>query len=135
MKPILLILFLVLTVFGGHANELIDGKKLFTSGKKVCLSDGSSIYIFMPDNTFISEPLGISGRTITGTWDWNSHLISISGTWSWVNGISPENDFREMDIHIGHIMNETSEYKSMLTGNKHQIYKSYFYIDRLEKKK
>tara|TARA_R110002167_G_scaffold102617_1_gene266098 strand:- start:489 stop:896 length:408 start_codon:yes stop_codon:yes gene_type:complete len=135
MKPILTILFIFLTAIGVHASELIDGKELFSSGKEICLTDGSSIYIFMPDNTFVSEPLGLSGRTINGKWDWDSHLIRITGTWSWINGLSPENDFREMDIHIGHITNETSEHKSMLTAKKHRIYKSYFYIDRLEKKK
>jgi len=65
--------------------------------RELCISDGSSIYIFFPDKTFRLEPIGMSGRTIKGTWTNDSHRIHIVGQWSWINGLSPNDDFREME--------------------------------------
>jgi len=103
--------------------------------KELCISDGSSVYIFSPDNKFRLEPIGISGRTIEGTWARDSDEIHIIGRWSWVNGLSANDDFREMDIHLGSLEDKTRDYTSMLTATKHKIYESYFLIERLEKKK
>lgn len=116
------------------AVELIKPETILGK-QELCISDDSSIYIFSPDQKFRLEPLGMSGRTITGTWSKDSDGIHITGQWSWINGMSADDDFREMDLHIGSLDNETRDHTSMLTATKHKIYKGYFLIERLEKKK
>ena len=110
-------------------------KTIFSGNSEVCLSDGSSLYIFHPNGAFSLEPLGCSGRTIEGKWSYDSNDIHISGIWSWINGTSIKNDYRQMDLHIGYIGSKKSEYQSLNTGKMHNIQESYFYIDRLEKQK
>ncbi|MCA8987836.1 MAG: hypothetical protein KDA78_09365 [Planctomycetaceae bacterium] len=116
------------------AGELIKPESILGK-QELCLSDGSSVYYFMPDKTFRLEPIGISGRTIEGTWALDSNGIHISGQWSWINGLSALDDFREMDIHIGYLQNETRDHTSSLQGTKHKIHNCYFLIERVEKVK
>ena len=116
------------------AGELIKPESILGK-QELCISDGSSIYIFAPDKTFLLEPLGKSGRTIKGTWTSDSYGIHIVGQWTWINGFSANDDFREMDIHIGSLQDTTRDQTSMLTASKHKIYECYFLIDRVEKKK
>lgn len=116
------------------AVELIKPETILGK-QELCISDGSSIYIFSPDQKFRLEPIGMSGRTIEGTWSKDSDGIHISGQWSWIDGLSANDDFREMDLHIGSLENETRDHTSMLTATKHKIHKGYFLIERLEKKK
>ena len=115
--------------------DLLDINEVFSGKTEVCLSDGSSLYIFHQSGRFTMEPLGISGRTIEGEWTADSNRIRIIGVWSWVNGLSVPNDRREMDLHIGAILNETIQHNYHNTGKEHQIQNAYFFIDRLEKTK
>lgn len=128
---VLIWLLLPLPLFAGDLimPESILGKR------ELCISDGSSIYIFFPDKTFRLEPIGMSGRTIKGTWTSDSHRIHIVGQWSWINGLSTNDDFREMDIHIGSLQDNTRDQTSMFSMSKHKIYECYFLIERVEKKK
>ena len=103
--------------------------------QELCISDGSSIYIFSPDKNFRLEPIGTSGRTITGTWSSGSGGLHIEGKWSWINGLSADDDFRELDIYIGSLRNKSRVHTSMDSATKHTIYECYFLIERLEKKK
>ena len=119
----------------GFAVELQDTKTVFSGKSEICLSDGSSLYIFHPNGAFSLEPMGCSGRTIEGKWSYDSNDIHISGIWSWINGYSIKNDQRQMDLHIGYIGSKKTEYQSLNTGKIHNIQESYFYIDRLEKEK
>ena len=72
---------------------------------RLAFTDGSSYYDFEKDGTFHSGPLGLSGRTIEGTWklattnDFAGTLV-IQGMWSWMNGISAINDKREMMMSV-----------------------------------
>jgi len=64
-------------------------------------SDGSSVYAFADDGGFTLRPVGMSGRTIKGTWttaDWAR--FGIDGQWSWVNGVSPVHDFRHLELYL-----------------------------------
>ena len=115
------------------AGELLDPKALFSGDAEVCFSDGSSLYIFRPHGKFSLEPLGISGRTIKGTWKYDSDGLHISGTWSWINGMSIRDDRREMDIHVGHVTTESTDHKSAITGKTHKVQKAYFLIERVQK--
>ena len=117
-----------------HAGELIKPETILGK-RELCISDGSSIYIFYPDKTFRLEPIGMSGRTINGTWASDFDGIHIVGQWSWINGLSSNDDFREMDIHIGYLQDKTRDHTSMLYATKHTIYQCYFLIERVEKKK
>jgi len=69
------------------AGDLIKPESILGK-RELCISDGSSIYIFSPDKTFRLEPIGMSGRTIKGTWTSDSDGIHIVGQWSWINGLS-----------------------------------------------
>jgi hypothetical protein len=132
-----LIIDVVITLFlsiPSFAGELIKPESVLGT-KELCISDGSSIYIFSPDKKFRLEPIGMSGRTIEGTWSKDSEGIHIVGKWSWVNGMSPNDDFREMDIHIGSLQEKTREYTSMFPPSKRKIHECYFLIERIEKKK
>ena len=116
------------------AGDLIKPESILGK-RELCISDGSSLYIFSPDKTFRLEPIGMSGRRIKGTWKSDSNGIHIVGQWSWINGLSTDDDFREMDIHIGSLQDNTRDQTSMLTASKHKIYECYFLIERVEKKK
>ncbi len=136
MKPhrtIAIILFSVILAAKSWSADLLDTKKVFSGETEVCLSDGSSLYVFHPKGTFTMEPLGISGRTIEGLWKYDSNGIRITGTWSWINGLSVPNDRREMDLHIGAILAKKTKHRSRNTGKEHEIQEAYFLIDRLEK--
>jgi hypothetical protein len=63
-------------------------------------SDNSSVYVFKKDGTFNSCPLGMSGRTITGTWKADEPLFEIQGVWSWINGLSALDDRRKMILYV-----------------------------------
>ena len=116
------------------AGESIEPKSILGT-KEVCISDGSSVFIFSPDKTFRLEPIGLSGRTIEGTWSHDSPTLRITGKWSWINGLSAIDDYREMDIHIGYLKENPREYTSKIEGTKHAIHECYFVIERVEKKK
>ncbi len=72
---------------------------------RLAFTDGSSYYDFERNGTFYSGPLGLSGRTIEGTWklatvnDFAGPLV-IQGTWGWANGFSAVNDRREMTMAV-----------------------------------
>ena len=72
---------------------------------RLVFTDGSSYYDFERNGLFYSGPLGLSGRTIEGTWklatanDFAGPLV-IQGTWGWVNGFSAINDTREMMMSV-----------------------------------
>jgi hypothetical protein len=117
-----------------NSAELIDPKDVLGI-KLLCISDGSSVYIFFPDKQFQLAPVDMSGRTIEGTWSLDSKGLHIKGRWGAVNGFSTSDDFREMDIHIGSLTSETTEIDFPMAGGKRQVSECYFYIERLEKAK
>ena len=131
--PLQTAILLVLLQAFSCAGELLDPAAVFGS-KEVCISDGSSLYLFHPDGKFHLEPLGLSGRTVEGSWKRDSGIVKITGKWGWVNGLSKEDDFREMEIHISALHDTTREQVSKLTGSKHRVHHCYFLIERLGKK-
>ncbi len=72
---------------------------------RLAFTDGSSFYDFEKNGTFHSGPLGLSGRTIEGTWklatanDFTGSFV-IQGTWGWVNGASAISDRRTMTMAV-----------------------------------
>ncbi len=116
-------------------DEFLDVKRVFGGEESVYLSDGSSVYIFQQNGIFALEPLGMSGRTINGQWEYADNVLHITGIWSWANGISPTDDRRDMDIYVGWISSKKEAHTSSFTGKTYTIPKAYFLIERLEKKK
>jgi hypothetical protein len=113
-------------------DELIKPESILGK-KELCISDGSSIFIFSPDKKFRLEPIGLSGRTIQGTWTHDFDGLHIVGQWSWINGAAAHDDFREMDIHIGSLKENSRDHVSAISAAKHKIYECYFLIERVEK--
>lgn len=76
--------------------EIIDaqGKCVFT--------DGSSTYQFYKDGSFVLEPNDMfSGRTIKAKWtSEDGRIFVIVGKWGWLNGISKDDDYRELTLSV-----------------------------------
>ena len=135
MKTLFTIITLFAFLFGNSAfsAEPLEVNKLLHAKGDFCISDGSSVYIFSPNGKFKSTPVGLSGRTIEGTWTNDSTKIYIKGKWGWMNGLSSNNDFREMDIHIGSVSDKVTIHS--VWAKKRIVHDAYFIITRLEKKK
>jgi len=84
---------------------------------------------------FQLAPVGLSGRTVEGTWALDSDGLHIKGKWGAVNGLSMDNDYREMDLWIGYLTSETTTKHFPMADGKRTIHECYFYINRLEKTK
>jgi len=66
-------------------------------------SDGTSVYSMAADRGFKLQPVGMSGRTVTGKWRWldaASGMVEVTGQWSWINGVSPTDDYRKMTFAV-----------------------------------
>jgi hypothetical protein len=135
MKIIAVLLFLFFATFTVLAKDFPEPSQIIKDEGKFIFTDGSSYYLFQKDGTFKSEPVGISGRVITGTWKSQNNLFVIQGKWSWVNGLSQENDFRKMVLYINNpASSEIVEKLSFGFGSqKVKIYKCYFLVEELQK--
>jgi len=90
-------------------------------------TDGSSIYTLGNDHAFSLQPVGISGRTITGTWaPGKGSAFHVTGTWGWVNGASVEDDHRELVFHV-----RCTGKRTTADGEQPILYPVYFTIERL----
>lgn len=131
---VVLFLSLALNSVEAYAEGLVEPADAINQGQ-LALSDGSSVFIFNKDKSFESGPLGLSGRTIKGTWQLDkSGGYLVNGTWGWINGLSPKNDKRTMLIHIGTLSDELQEIRTPIYP-KLQIRKAYFFIDSLQRMK
>ncbi len=89
-------------------------------------TDHSSVYSFFSDGSFLMEPVGISGRAVEGSWTTEDYgVFLITGRWTWYNGVSMENDFRQMEILITPLSAEAD------TVNGLAVYEVYFTIEEL----
>ncbi len=135
MKVIGIVLFLFFASFTAIAKDFPEPSQIIQDEERFIFTDGNSYYLFKKDGTFKSEPLGISGRVITGTWKLQDHLFVIQGQWSWVNGLSQKDDFRKMILYISNpVSSETVERLSFGFGSLNvKIYKCYFLVEELQK--
>jgi len=121
------------------ANDFSNPLEIIQKEGVLCLSDGSSLYVFRKDHTFKSTPTGVSGREINGTWKskGNPNIFRIEGQWSWINGISAVDDFREMTMILYPLSGEKEAHPPpywLHPPDVKYIYKGYFIIDELKKK-
>lgn len=135
MKTIGFVLFVFFTAFTISAQNYPVPAQIIREESKFIFTDGSSYYLFNKDGTFKSEPLGISGRTISGTWKVQDNLFTIEGKWGWVNGLSRNDDYRKMVVFINNpTSSEILERLSPSFGSLNvKIYKCYFEIEDLQK--
>jgi hypothetical protein len=100
-------------------------------------ADGSSYYRFDKDGTFVSGPLGMSGRVISGTWKTSpgSSFFVINGKWSWLGGITESvDDRRRMTMIInspGVGVDEATDFWAKRVKQPIKIYRPYFIIHEL----
>jgi hypothetical protein len=89
-------------------------------------TDHSSVYSFLSDGSFLMEPVGISGRAVEGSWTTGDYgVFLITGRWTWYNGVSMDNDFREMELLITPLSAEAD------TVNGMAVYEVYFTVEEL----
>ena len=110
---------------------------------RLAFTDDSSLYDFEKNGSFYSKPLGLSGRTIEGTWklaaanDFAGSLV-VQGTWGWVNGVSAINDRREMTVSVyprpRQLKKKEDEaflFSAQSTPQRETLHSCYFVIDEL----
>ena len=101
----LLLILAVVHVLAADAPEKVTGKNnagtdLTSTG--VTVSDGHSSYTFYPSGDFDSGPLGMSGRTLKGTWKFIEHdagtatKVEVIAMQGWMNGLSGNDDWRRI---------------------------------------
>jgi hypothetical protein len=99
-------------------------------------TDNASFYLLKKDGSFQSGPLGLSGRTITGRWEFQlpSRFV-VEGRWGWVNGLSPRDDYRRMALIISAAQGfeEKRDVSAVEPLGLVRIYKCYFAVDELIK--
>jgi hypothetical protein len=128
----------VLTTFIAvtRAAEFPQASEIIQTEGQFVFTDGSSYYMFKRDGTFTSEPLGISGREINGKWDLrDERVFVIRGRWTWINGLSPRDDYRQMEIWVYRPTSaEIVPQLSFVDGGLNvKVYKCYFVVDQLAK--
>jgi hypothetical protein len=95
MRVFLSFLIFACTIISAKAQSL-DPSAVFKQDGILRISDGSSYYEFKTNGTFRSIPVGMSGRTFTGTWtssaDPNYLHFTVTAKMGWMNGIEPPQD-------------------------------------------
>jgi len=99
--------------------------------RRVTISDGASYYSFSNDHSFSSGPVGLSGRTLSGTWKMTGDgRFTVIAEWGWVNGVSQPGDFRRIVFVIYDVRKEQKS-KGAISwlppGS--DIFEGYYYID------
>ena len=129
-------LALLLALSNTLANEFPKPSEIIQNEGQFVFTDGSSFYLFKKDGTFTSEPLGLSGRVISGHWTFQEdRVFVIQGRWSWINGLSANDDYREMKIAVySPVSSEIVEQLSVVGATtKAKIYKCYFVVEELHR--
>jgi hypothetical protein len=128
--------FALLLVAGcfAHANagvptftEIIE-----TQGKCV-FTDGSSTYQFYKDGTFMLEPNDkFSGRTVHGAWNTtDNRKVVITGKWGLINGISKDDDYRELTLLVTLRSDQPAGAESLGPVKRFKVYPVYFTVEGL----
>ncbi|PKN58791.1 MAG: hypothetical protein CVU56_03765 [Deltaproteobacteria bacterium HGW-Deltaproteobacteria-14] len=89
------------------ASEPASVREALTADGVLAFSDGSSVYRIHADGRFALDPLGISGRTVAGTWESDDdRVFVVTGKWGWVNGLSRDDDYRRMTLAVSVVPGE-----------------------------
>jgi hypothetical protein len=131
---VLIVLFCLCVTGNVVAEDSLSSSRIIDKDGELVISDGSSLYRFIRGGQFRSEPLGMSGRLIEGTWVSDKDgSFEIQGNWGWLNGMSQVDDSRVMNLSISGLKLE-SENLVRFPGaqpEKTKLYRGYFVIHRL----
>ncbi len=103
MTPIALLLCTALAQSPPSVEEYLKAHDTYA------YSDGSSVFTFHKDHSFRLDPVGMSGRTIEGVWTKVDGGLLVTGQWTWVNGLSVDDDYREMLLHVSPLPGEPTK--------------------------
>jgi hypothetical protein len=127
-----LIVLLFACVIANAGNELPSIVEIIQEEGQFAFTDGSSVFQFFSDGSFLMEPTGLSGRAIEGTWkSLDSGLMEITGIWTWYNGTSAINDQRMMLINISLLSMETEDREQLWQASAARLYDVYFTVEEL----
>jgi hypothetical protein len=126
---------LLLSFLGGPATASPRRDKpddIVASEGALVVSDGSSYFRFEKGGKFHAGPLGISGRTIDGTYTSDgNYTLTIVGMWGWQNGVSALDDHRRMVVTIQPPFAPGTA--TTVTSAAKNIYHCYWTVDELVK--
>ena len=126
MGTVFIYLTLLISISFPSALEVIETETV------LAFSDGSSVYQFYDDGRFLLEPVGMSGRSIDGSWTaLDSSRFEITGTWGWYNGISAINDIRKMVISVTVLSEKGTESDLLWSAADGLLWDVYFTVDEL----
>ncbi|MCD4706241.1 MAG: hypothetical protein K8S62_00705 [Candidatus Sabulitectum sp.] len=112
--------------------ELPSIQEIIQREGQFVFTDGSSVFQFYCDGSFIMEPASLCGRAVEGKWtslDFNR--MQINGTWTWYNGISAINDQRRMTIFIYLLSMETQDSELLWRSSDARMYDVYFVVEEI----
>ncbi|MDX9722459.1 MAG: hypothetical protein RBU37_17065 [Myxococcota bacterium] len=95
-----LVLVLVMVPSLAWAEDALTFESLLQGEDSVSFSDDGSIYTFYQDGRFTLNPDALSGMTIEGIWEKDGEVFVVTGQWGWVNGLSRDNDYRELRLTL-----------------------------------
>ena len=112
--------------------ELPSIQEIIQREGQFVFTDGSSVFQFYCDGSFIMEPASLCGRAVEGKWtslDFNR--MQINRTWTWYNGISAINDQRRMTIFIYLLSMETQDSELLWRSSDARMYDVYFVVEEI----
>jgi len=126
------LILLVSVVAGGSQSVLPAVLEIINDEGQFAFTDGSSLYRFFEDGSFLMEPIGISGRAIEGFWkSTDQGVMEITGLWTWYNGVSSINDYRKMVIFITILSMDEIELDMPWQESDTRLYDVYFTTEEL----
>ena len=110
---------------------------LFKTDGRLVISDGSSYYVFRTNGTFLSVPVGMSGRTFEGTCaaaiETDRVWFTVHATRGWMNGASSPAEYRILFVvHSGGHKRPEKPY-ILREPEADGVYDGYFLIEELVK--
>jgi hypothetical protein len=108
------------------AEEPVSVERVIKAEGSYAFTDGSSVFRFFKNGAFSLAPLGMSGRTVEGSWLIKDRAFVITGNWSWINGLTALNDYRRMKLYVIPLPGAPSELDSH-----GKVYPAYVLVDEL----
>ena len=130
------ILFLFASPALAAENDFTDPMTVLNSEGMLVVSDGSSIYRFNKDGTFISHPQGMSGRAFSGRWTAKESQpteFTAVAKYSWMNGPSANDDYREISFVLNPGKVRAPDMRIIGEAGYKHIFDCYFLIEELKK--
>jgi hypothetical protein len=110
---------------------------LFKTDGRLVIGDGSSYYVFRTNGTFLSAPVGMSGRTFEGTCvatiESDRVSFTVHATKGWMNGPTLHDEYRIIFVvHSGGTKRAEKPY-ILREPKADGVYDGYFLIEELVK--